>query len=97
MRIFVDTSALFALLDRDDANHKKAKEVWNKVLNLPIINIEWITPGVHRSGASVLLAVSRRKLSLVDCISFEIMRNSGIKIIFTFDSHFEEQGFHCIP
>ncbi len=33
MRIFVDTSALFALLDRDDANHKKAKEVWNKVLN----------------------------------------------------------------
>ena len=32
----------------------------------------------------------------VDCISFEIMRNSGIKTIFTFDSHFEEQGFHCI-
>ena len=36
MRIFVDTSAFFALLDRDDANHKKAKEVWNKVLNLLI-------------------------------------------------------------
>ena len=64
---------------------------------LPVINIEWITPGVHRSGVSALLAVSRRKLSLVDCISFEIMRNSGIKTIFTFDSHFAEQGFHCIP
>lgn len=132
MRIFVDTSAFFALLDRDDANHKKAKEVWNKVLNpenvlittnyilvesfaliqhrlgmdavmglqedvLPIINIEWITSGVHRSGVSALLAASRRKLSLVDCISFEIMRNLGIKTIFTFDSHFEEQGFRCIP
>lgn len=132
MRIFVDTSAFFALLDRDDANHKKAKEVWNKVLNpenvlittnyilvesfaliqhrlgmdavmglqediLPIINIEWITSGVHRSGVSALLAASRRKLSLVDCISFEIMRNAGIKTIFTFDFHFEEQGFHCIP
>ena len=36
MRIFVDTSAFFALLDRDDANHKKAKEIWNKVLNLLI-------------------------------------------------------------
>ena len=36
MRIFVDTSAFFALLDRDDANHKKAKAVWNKVLNLLI-------------------------------------------------------------
>lgn len=32
MRIFVDTSAFFALLDRDDANHKKAKVVWNKAL-----------------------------------------------------------------
>ena len=132
MRIFVDTSAFFALLDKDDANHKKAKEIWNKILNpenvlittnyilvesfaliqhrlgmdavmgfqediLPIINIEWITSGVHRSGVSALLAASRRKLSLVDCISFEIMRNSGIKTIFNFDSHFEEQGFHCIP
>lgn len=132
MRIFVDTSAFFALLDRDDANHKKAKEVWSKVLNpenvlittnyilvesfaliqhrlgmdavmglqediLPIINIEWITSGVHRSGVSALLAASRRKLSLVDCISFEIMRNAGIKTIFTFDLHFKEQGFHCIP
>jgi len=29
MRIFVDTSAFFALLDRDDANHKKAKEIMN--------------------------------------------------------------------
>ena len=36
MRVFVDTSAFFALLDRDDANHKKAKEIWNKVLNLLI-------------------------------------------------------------
>ncbi|MCF6154618.1 MAG: PIN domain-containing protein [wastewater metagenome] len=132
MRIFVDTPAFFALLDRDDANHKKAKDVWNKVLCpenvlittnyilvesfalvqhrlgmdavmgfqediLPIINIEWIASGVHRSGVSALLAASRRKLSLVDCISFEIMRNSAIKTIFTFDSHFEEQGFHCIP
>ena len=44
-----------------------------------------------------IIALSRRKLSLVDCISFEIMRNSGIKTIFTFDSHFAEQGFHCIP
>lgn len=33
----------------------------------------------------------------VDCISFEIMRNLGMKTIFTFDSNFEEQGFHCIP
>ncbi len=132
MRIFVDTSAFFALLDRDDANHKKAKGAWNNVLNsenilvttnyilvesfaliqhrlgmeavrglqediLPLINIEWVNSGVHKAGVSAILAASRRKLSLVDCISFEIMRNSGIKTVFTLDQHFEEQGFNCIP
>src|SRR3990167_5787999 len=118
MRIFVDTSAFFALLDKDDANPENVLITTNYILVesfaliqhrlgidavmglqediLPIINVEWITSGVHRSGVSALLAASRRKLSLVDCISFEIMRNSGIKTIFTFDSHFEEQGFHCI-
>ena len=132
MRIFVDTSAVFALLDRDDSNHKKAIKVWSSLLDpenilvssnyilvesfaliqhrlgikavsafqediLPVINIEWIDSGVHRSGVSALLAASRRKLSLVDCTSFEIMRNSGIKTVFTFDSHFKEQGFSCMP
>ena len=33
MKVFVDTSAFFALLDREDTNHKRAKAVWNKVLN----------------------------------------------------------------
>ena len=28
MRIFVDTSAIYALLDRDDQNHLKAKKAW---------------------------------------------------------------------
>jgi len=32
----------------------------------------------------------------VDCISFEVMRNSGIKTIFTFDSHFEKHGVHYV-
>jgi predicted nucleic acid-binding protein len=33
MRTFVDTSTFFALLDRDDANHKKARDAWAQILN----------------------------------------------------------------
>ena len=64
---------------------------------LPLINIEWVDAATHKSGVSALLAASRRKLSLVDCVSFETMRNSGIKTVFAFDRHFAEQGFSCIP
>jgi predicted nucleic acid-binding protein len=64
---------------------------------LPLINIEWIDAETHKSGVSALLAASRRKLSLVDCVSFETMRDSGIKTVFAFDPHFNEQGFKCIP
>ena len=64
---------------------------------LPLINIEWINAGTHKSAVSALLAASRHKLSLVDCVSFEIMRTLGIKTVFAFDPHFAEQGFKCIP
>ncbi len=32
MRIFIDTSAFYALLDRDDANNQKAKKAWTNLL-----------------------------------------------------------------
>jgi predicted nucleic acid-binding protein len=63
---------------------------------LPLINIEWVSAETHKSGVSALLAASRRKLSLVDCVSFEIMRTLGIKNFFAFDPHFAEQVFKSI-
>lgn len=32
MRLFVDTSAIYAILDRDDSNHENAKKVWFDLL-----------------------------------------------------------------
>ena len=131
MRIFIDTSAFYALLDRDDANNQKAAKAWTTLLGaehtlvtsnyilvealalmqnrlglaavrgfqedmLPLINIEFVSPEMHRTGIAALLSASRRSLSLVDCISFEIMRSSGIKTVFAFDNHFKEQGFSVL-
>jgi len=132
MRIFVDTSAFYALLDLDDRNHQKGKKAWREILEndstlvtsnyilvetlsllqsrlgleavrgfqedvVPILKVEFVTPEMHRAGASALLSAGRRGLSLVDCVSFEVMRDWGIKTAFTFDSHFKEQGFEVIP
>jgi predicted nucleic acid-binding protein len=128
MRVFIDTSAFYALLDRDDTNNRKATKVWTGLLGaehtlvtsnyilveafalmqnrlgleavrgfqediLPLINIEFVSQEMHRSGIAALLSASRSSLSLVDCVSFEFMRSSGIKTVFAFDNHFKEQGF----
>lgn len=132
MIIFLDTSALYAVLDRDDANHARAKERWAVLLDpdnalvttnyilvesfaliqnrlglgalrsfqediLPLISVEWVDAAAHRAGVGALLAAGRRKLSLVDCVSFEAMRSLGLRTAFTFDPHFVEQGFLSVP
>ncbi|MBI5232956.1 MAG: ribbon-helix-helix protein, CopG family [Deltaproteobacteria bacterium] len=64
---------------------------------LPLRNIEWVDETIHNAGVSALNVASRRKFSLVDCVSFEAMRRLGIKTVFAFDQHFKEQGFQCMP
>ncbi len=64
---------------------------------LPVIEIAWVDEEIHKQGMSALLAANRRNLSLVDCTSFEIIRQVGLGAVFTFDPHFSEQGFTVAP
>lgn len=64
---------------------------------VPVINVEWVTETTHQSAVGMLLAAARRQLSLVDCVSFVVMRQGGLRKAFTFDKHFGEQGFVMIP
>ncbi len=128
MTVFVDTSALYAVLDRDDTNHGPATKVWERLLTdsailltsnyvlletsalvqhrlgvaalralyedvPPILTIEWVSEGTHNAVVQATLIASRKKLSLVDCVSFHLMRAAGVRKAFCFDHHFREQGF----
>lgn len=64
---------------------------------LPVVHIEWVDEDIHKTAIAALRAASRRGLSFVDCVSFEIMRKHGLKTAFTLDAHFREQGFKCMP
>jgi predicted nucleic acid-binding protein len=132
MRIFVDTAAFYALLDRDDGNHGRARKAWGELLDgdealittsyvvvecmalvqhrlgvkalramcddvLPLAKVRWVEESLHAAGTSALLAAGRKRLSFVDCVSFETMRRERIRKVFTFDRHFHEQGFECVP
>jgi predicted nucleic acid-binding protein len=64
---------------------------------LPIVNVFWVDEGVHRSAHHALMVSARRNLSLVDVVSFEVMRRLDLREVFCFDSHFAEQGFTPLP
>src|SRR6266404_4309817 len=49
---------------------------------VPLIQIEWITKSAHDSAMAAVLAAGRRKLSLVDCTSFQVMRDAAIRNAF---------------
>jgi uncharacterized protein len=64
---------------------------------LPVIQVTWIDEAIHQQAVGALLVANRRNLSLVDCTSFGIMRQLGLETVFSFDPHFQEQGFKVIP
>lgn len=64
---------------------------------VPILTIEWVDESLHQAGITSMITANRRVLSLVDCVSFAMMRRLGIKAAFVFDRHFKEQGFECVP
>jgi predicted nucleic acid-binding protein len=130
--VFVDTSALYAVLDHDDADHKEAARRWTQLLEsvedllttnyvlleasallqnrlglvalrmfheriAPLLRVEWISGQQHAAAVEAVLAAERKKLSVVDCVSFQVMRENGVRSAFCFDRHFRDQGFDVIP
>lgn len=128
MIVFADTSALFALLVRDDLMHIRAKENFAYFAEhgvqlltssyilvetvallqrriglapvhdfnakiLPLLEIVWADAEWHGRALQRLLAQNRRNVSLVDCLSFEIMEAREITEAYTFDQHFVDNGF----
>ncbi len=59
---------------------------------LPVLDTIWVDEAVHRTA----LVAHRSKggaVSLVDHVSFAVMRGRGIESALAFDADFQEQGF----
>ena len=130
-KIFVDTSAFYALLDRSDRYHKEASALWPDLLDknvtlvtsnyvvsetiallqkkigfeaanvwyrdiLGVLDICWIDEDTHQRAYELWLNLGRRKLSLVDCVSFITMHHHKIEKAFCFKSHFTDHGFELL-
>lgn len=130
--IFIDTSAILAVLNVEDQYHISARDTWQKILSqeielvctnyilietigilqhrfgmeavrlfqsdiAPILVTYWVDQELHNRSISALLAANQRQISLVDCVSFEVMRHLDISQVFCFDPHFQLYGFEAIP
>jgi predicted nucleic acid-binding protein len=89
--VLVETAALLQSRLGLEALREFAADV------LPVVDLHVVDEGQHRSAFHALLVASRRRLSLVDCASFECMRRAGLERAFCFDPHFTEQGFTVVP
>ena len=63
---------------------------------LPLFSIHWVDQALHNAAVIALLA-GRSSASLVDRVSFELMRRRRIDTAFAFDRDFRGQGFRTIP
>lgn len=125
MRVFVDTSALYAVLAEDDVHHAEAARSFAWLLRhgelvthnyvhleaehlvrrrlgpvaastlidrlLPGLTTIWVDEGIHRAAIEGRRAGGRA--SLVDHVSFVVMRAAGLTTALAFDRDFEDQGF----
>ncbi len=64
---------------------------------VPLFAIDWIDESVHGAALASLLTAGRRELSLVDCVSFEVMRRRDVTKAFSIDADFAKQGFTVVP
>jgi predicted nucleic acid-binding protein len=63
---------------------------------LAVVDVHWIDESTHGRAFELWLGLGRRKVSLVDCVSFVTLRRYNIDRVFGFDRHFTEQGFQLL-
>ncbi|MBV9073857.1 MAG: PIN domain-containing protein [Acidobacteria bacterium] len=62
----------------------------------PVIDVVWIDEALHNAGLDLLLDRRKRQLSLVDAVSFIVMRRGSVAEAFGFDPHFDQEGFSLV-
>lgn len=70
----------------------EAVEAWHRAL-LSRCQIVWVDEELHRLGAARCRQAGERRLSLTDCVSFEVMHRERVREFIGDDGHFTDEGF----
>jgi uncharacterized protein len=64
---------------------------------IPVLEIVWINAELHGAAVTAHLRTLRRRTSLVDQVSFELMRRREISVAIALDRDFAREGFELLP
>ncbi len=90
----------YVVLESSALLHRRVGDVARRRLLedlVPQIDIAWIDRRLHARAVRAWLAAHTSGSSLVDHVSFEVMRDRGIERAFAFDADFARAGFTVLP
>ena len=76
---------------RYDDGHDKALKfnaLIQEALKTGRLNLQWVTPAIHKDAWDIFEKYSDQDFSFVDCTSFAIAERVGVKEAFGFDDHY---------
>ena len=82
---------------RARAGADRAVEVARDVLRSNRYELVFTDPELLNGGLAKMARFSDKRLSLTDCVSFELMEKLGLPAAFTFDRDFRDCGFETVP
>lgn len=79
------------------AGAHRAVEIANDVLSSSRYQLVFTDIELLNAGLAKMSRFSDKRLSLTDCVSFELMEKLGLPVAFTFDRDFRDCGFETVP
>lgn len=77
--------------------HPLAIEVGVQILESPVFTLLHVDDDLLSRGWDYFVRHPDKRYSLTDCISFVVMEQRGLRQALTFDHHFAQAGFECLP
>jgi predicted nucleic acid-binding protein len=83
------------LLSRIGKPHAVAE--CSKLMNDPMVGLVHVTPNLFKKSWEVFASMTDKEWSFTDCTSYVVMKELRIGEAASFDKHFRQFGFTCLP